>query len=90
MMPDNLGLRIINAQLLDELKKRMLLQLSPRIRSFTVLIKPTFITNCYWAVVIAYGMNTLHTLWEYRYYTAVPAHIIMIRRLTESLTPSVD
>ena len=47
MMPDNPGLRIINAQLLDELKKRMLLQLSPRIRGFTVLIKPTFITNCY-------------------------------------------
>jgi hypothetical protein len=47
MMPDNPGLRIINAQLLDELKKRMLLQLSPRIRSFTILIKPTFITNCY-------------------------------------------
>jgi hypothetical protein len=47
MMPDNPGLRIINAKLLDEFKKRMLLQLSPRIRGFTVLIKPTFITNCY-------------------------------------------
>jgi hypothetical protein len=46
-MPYNPGLRIINAQLLDELKKRMLLQLSPRIRGFTVLIKSTFITNCY-------------------------------------------
>ena len=68
----------------------MFLQLGASIGGFAFLVETAFLTYCYRAVVVAYGMYTLDTLRENRDDCAVALNIIVIRGLAEALVAGVN
>ena len=77
-MANDASLGIVATQLLQQCVESVLLQLGAGVGGNTALIKTAFVTYCYRAVVVAYGVDAPYTLRENRDNVAVAAHIIVI------------
>ena len=84
------GLRVVLVKLFQQFVEGVPLQLGSSVGSNTIGVKAAFVTYCYRAVVVAYGMNSPYALWKNGDNCAVAAHVIVIRRLTESFSAGVD
>ena len=68
----------------------MLLQFSAGVGGEALLVETAFVTYCYRAVVVAYGMYALDTLGENRDDCAVALNVIVVRGLAEALVAGID
>ena len=68
----------------------MLLQFSAGVGGEALLVETAFVTYCYRAVVVAYGMYALDTLGENRDDCAVALNVIVVGGLTETFLAGVE
>ena len=68
----------------------MLLQLGAGVGSFALLVEAAFVTYCYRAVVVAYGMDALDTLGQNGDDGAVALNVIVVRGLAEALVAGIN